>query len=372
MSETVRAPVATALIVAGGRGTRLQPLTHDTPKPLIPFCGGPFLEGVLVRLSRAGVRRVFLVVGADSHPFVALEPAAERLGIQLEAVPEPEPLDTAGGVRAVADRFDGPVLVLNGDILTDVDYADVGAAHVASGDDATIVLTRVVDTSSFGVAVIEDGRIIDFVEKPPPGTLPGHDTVNAGTYVLEPDVLLAHEEGRLSFERDVFPALLRRGGSINGHVWEGTWQDLGTPERYLAGHRHALDGDLHWPTLEEVTERSDGVRVAAGAEVHGDAALVAPVLVQRGARVAAGATVGPYAVVGQESEVDAGAVLEDSVLHDRVHIGADVVARSLIAAHDAVVETGVRIGHEVVIGPSQVVRSGEVLDDGERRPPPRG
>lgn len=372
MSESERAPVSTALIVAGGRGTRLQPLTHDTPKPLIPFCAAPFLEGVLIRLARAGVRRVFLVVGAETDPFRSLGPSAERLGLDLQAVPEPEPLDTAGGVRAVADQFDGPVLVLNGDILTDVDYAAVGAAHVGSGGDATIVLTRVEDTSSFGVAVIEDGRIVDFVEKPAPGSLLGHDTVNAGTYVLEPTVLRHHAPGRLSFERDVFPGLLERGRTINGYVWNGAWQDLGTPDRYLTGHRHALDRDLRWPTLEDVPERSPGVHVAAGASVDPTATLVAPVLLAPGARVDARAEVGPYVVLGQDVTVGEGARLRDAVLHERARVGADVEIRELVAAHDVVVEAGTSIGREVVLGPGEVVEAGDEVADGGRRPRPAG
>lgn len=367
----VRGAVTTALVVAGGRGTRLQPLTHDVPKPLLPFCGAPFLEGVVDRLADAGVTRVFLVVGADTAPFAALAPAARELGVALGTVPEEEPLDTAGGVRAVADRFDGPVLVLNGDVLTDLDYAAIAADHLASGADATLYVHPVADTSPYGVTVVEDGRISRFVEKPPPGTLPGHDLVNAGAYVIEPRVLLAHPQGRLSFERQVFPSLLERGGHVRPFVWEGVWADLGTPDRYRAGHRAVLDGELEWPSLRRLPERSAGVRVADGVEVAG-ATLVAPAVVLAGATVRAGATVGPHAVVGREAAVGAGAVVSDVVLHDGVEVGADVVATGLVAGHDARVESGAVIGRDVVLGSGEVVAAGETLVDGERRPPPRG
>lgn len=364
-------PIRDALIVAGGRGTRLQPLTRGLPKPLIPFCGAPFLEGVIRRVAAAGITHVHLIVGADTAPFESLRPLAQELGIVLTNVPEPEPLDTAGGVRAVAEGFDGPVAVLNGDILTDVDYAEVFARHRDTGADATIVLTEVDDTSSYGVAVRDGTEITRFVEKPEPGTLPGQNAVNAGTYVIEPEVVLAHPEGRLSFERDVFPGLLERGGRLEGYVWDGAWQDLGTPQRYLEGHRAALSGELRWPSLEDVAAGQDGIRISPGADVHGRAVVEGPVLVLAGTVVAAGATVGPSTVLGRDVGIAPGATVEGSVLHDGVRIGTDVVATGLIAASDARVEPGAKLGRGVVLGAGTVLGPGEELQDGERRPRPR-
>ncbi len=265
--------VREACIVAGGAGTRLRPLTATTPKPLLPFCGVPFLSGVIERLAVVGVDRVLLVVGADPTPFEVLRPAAEWLGVTVEVVPEPEPLDTAGGVRAALARVSGAFLVLNGDILTDVPLREVVTTHAASGADATIVLTRVEDTSSFGVCVRDGSRITAFVEKPAPGTLPGQDAVNAGTYVLEPAALERFPEGRLSFERQVFPGLVEAGRHVEGFVSDAVWADLGTPDRYLAGHRLALDGVLAWPPLDAIADRGGGVRVAPDAEVAPDATL---------------------------------------------------------------------------------------------------
>lgn len=358
-----------ALIVAGGRGTRLQPLTYDVLKPLVPFCGKPFLAGVIRRLNDAGVTRVHLVVGSETAPFDVLQPLAQQLGVELSYVPEPEPLDTAGGVRSVAEDLTGPVLVLNGDILTDVDYAAVAGRHVEADADATIVLTEVDDTSSYGVAVREGTRIVEFVEKPEPGSLPGHDTVNAGTYVIEPHVMLAHEPGRLSFERDVFPSLLARGGRIEGFVWDGVWQDLGTPERYRDGHRQALDGELGWPAVRDVPEREPGVRIADGAQVEASAQLVAPVLILDGARIGPGARVGPHAVVGARGRIGRDAEISGrAVLHDDVVIGDGVIAIGLIAGEAAEVQAGARLGRDVVLGGGEVVPAGDELEDEERRP----
>jgi mannose-1-phosphate guanylyltransferase len=364
--------VDTALIVAGGRGTRLQPLTHDLPKPLVPFCGEPFLAGVIRRLAASGVETVLLIVGAETEPFEMLRPLARRLGIRLETVAESEPLDTAGGVRSVAEDLPSPVLVLNGDILTSVDYAAVVRRHDESGADATIVLTRVEETSSFGVAVREGTRITRFVEKPDPGALPGHDTVNAGTYVLDPAALLHLPRGPLSFERDVFPSMLEDGAHIEGFVWDGVWQDLGTPERYREGHRLALVGDLDWPSVRDVDEVAAGVRVAAGAEIDAAAHLESPILILDRTRIAAEATVGPGAFVGTDCEIGAGAVVTGgAVLHGHVTLGDGVVARGLIAGEGACVESGAELGRDVVLGPGEVVRAGARVEDDERRPRPR-
>ncbi len=366
------APARDALIVAGGRGTRLQPLTEVTPKPLLPFCGAPFLSGVIRRLAAAGIERVLLVVGRDTAPFETLRADAERHGITLEMVTEDEPLDTAGGVRSVVDTLAGPFLVLNGDILTDVDYGAVVDRHREADADATIVLTRVQDTSSFGVCVRDGSRIVDFVEKPEPGTLPGQDAINAGTYVLEPHVLAGFDAGRLSFERQVFPGMVADGLHLEGVVHDGTWADLGTPERWREGHRQALRGALDWPTVSAVPDRGDGVRIAADAEVAADAELVGPVLVLPGASIGSGASVGPDVVLGPGASVGAGATVRDSVLFDRARIGEGVLADGLIAGVGARIDAGASLGQDVVLGDDVVVTSDATLVDGQRVPPAGG
>ncbi len=361
-----------ALVIAGGRGTRLQPLTYTRRKELLPLCGVPFLAGVVRRLADNGVDRLHLVVGADPSPFGTLEEHAGPLGVRVDAVTEPEPLDTAGGARSIAERLAGPTLVLNGDVLTDVDYAAVVDHHRRTGADTTIVLTEVEDTSSYGVAVRDGTRVRRFVEKPAPGTLPDERAVNAGTYVIEPEVLLSHPEGRLSFERDVFPALLAAGGHVEGVIWSGVWQDLGTPARYREGHRLALDGELDWPGLDEVPEVGPGVRIAASARVDGAATLHAPVLVLDGARIAPTATIGPHAVIGPGTTVAAGArVAGLSILHERVTIGEGVAAVGLIAGRGASVHAGAELGRDVVLGDGQSVPGDATVTDGERRPPRR-
>lgn len=358
--------VRDAMIVAGGAGTRLRPLTLTTPKPLLPFCGAPFLTGVIRRLAAVGVDRVLLVVGADTAPFDVLTEDAAAQGVQVEAVPEPVPLDTAGGVRAALDRVRGTFLVLNGDILTGVDLAAVTATHARARAAATLVLTRVEDTSTYGVCVREGTRIVDFVEKPAPGSLPGQDTVNAGTYVLEPDALARFPEGRLSFERTVFPDLVRAGAHVEGHVDDGVWADLGTPERFLQGHRLALDGQLAWPTLDDLPADASGVRRAEGVRVAPDAVLAGPALLLPGVRVEAGARIGPHAVLGRDVRVGARAEVADAVVFDGARLGEEAGVAGSLVGSGATVGDRARLAGDVVVGDGVVVAPGTVAPVGAR------
>ena len=362
--------VREAMIVAGGAGTRLRPLTDTTPKPLLPFCGEPFLAGVLVRLAEAGVRRVWLVVGDDPSPFMVLRPLARSHGMELEAVPEPEPLDTAGGVRSVIERCDGSVFVLNGDVLTDVDLGAVGRGHLDAGADATLVLTRVEDTSTFGVCVLDGDRVSGFVEKPPPGTLPGQDAINAGTYVLQPDAMLRFPQGRLSFEREVFPGLVSDGALVRGVVSDAVWADLGTPERYLEGHRLALAGSLRWPALMAVPPDGDGVHRQHDVEVADAARLQGPVLLGTGTTIASGAQVGPDVVLGAGCRIGAGAVISDSVLGAGTVVETGATVRGLVTGTAARVGEGVSVDGPVTLGDAAAVAPGSGLSPGTRIPAP--
>jgi mannose-1-phosphate guanylyltransferase len=343
--------VREAMIIAGGKGTRLRPLTLTTPKPLLPLCGEPFLSGVIRSLATIGVERVLLVVGAVTEPFESLRDDAAAVGVVVEIVPEPTPLDTAGGVRAALDQVTGTFLVLNGDILTGLDLTDLVAQHRSSGAAATLALTRVEDTSSFGVCVLDGQRIVDFVEKPEPGSLPGQDAVNAGTYVLEPEAMRRFAPGSLSFERTVFPELVAAGEHVHGVVSAAVWADLGTPERFLDGHRLVMDGAVPWPVTVEPLHDTASARRRSDIEVAASATIDGPVLLLPGAHVGTNARVGPYVVVGHGSRIGDGAQLRDTILFDGVEVGARARA------------TGCLVGHRAIIGPGVELDPGSVLGD---------
>jgi NDP-sugar pyrophosphorylase family protein len=371
MSDDPKGAPDTAMIVAGGRGTRLLPFTRITPKPMLPFCGAPFLAGVARRLATQGVRRVLLVVGADPTAFEPLVALLRPHGVDVSMVPEPTPLDTAGGVRLASLDVDRAFYVLNGDILTDLELAPLVAHHRREGAQATIALTRVEDTSAFGVCVRDGGRITDFVEKPAPGTLAGQDCINAGTYLLEPGVLEAFPTGPLSFERTVFPGLLAQGAVVAGHVAEGVWSDLGTPERFLAGQRLVLDGGVAWPPLDELAvDVASRVHVAVGARIDPAAVLEGPVVIGADVRIAAGAQVGPHTVLAEGVEVAQGARVVGSLVDAGTRIDERALVDSALVGSRAHVCSDAELAPLSVLGPEAEIAAGGRLAAGARLPDP--
>jgi mannose-1-phosphate guanylyltransferase len=322
-----------AVILAGGQGTRLRPLTDTLPKPLLPFMGEPYAAGLLRRLAVLDATRATFLVGQDVGPWRPLGELGAQFGIDVGIATEEVPLGTAGAARRLLNRgVDGAVLVCNGDILTDLDFAALLTAHGRTGAVASIALTRVPDTSAFGVVVCNaNGRVERFVEKPPPGTLPAN-TINAGTYVLEPDVFSSFPgDSPLSFEREVFPGLVASGATVLGYPSDAHWADLGTPERYLAGHRAVLEGSCRWPAAPEM-ERRDSVAVHRSAQVADDAKL------------------GPYVVIGPGCAVGDRARVRDTVLHEGVRIGAGAIVEGAILGPRSVVAARVRLRPGRVLG----------------------
>jgi mannose-1-phosphate guanylyltransferase len=338
-----------AVILAGGEGSRLRPLTDTRPKPLVPFMGAPFAVGLLMRLRDAGCDRATFLVGASVVPFAQLRTLGQRLGIVVELVAEESPLDTAGAVRRVLRGTSAPVLICNGDILTDMDYRALLAEHDRAGAVVTIALTQVDDPSSFGVVTTDDsGRITRFVEKPPAGESPA-DTVNAGTYVTDP---LAFDEfegdGPLSFERDVFPSLLEAGAVLHGAMLPAYWGDLGTPERLRAGHAAVLDGRCVWPSVADLRWQPPEAAVHSGAEIAGTA------------------TIDGGSVVGERVRVGERATVHGALLFDGAEVRKDARVDRAIVGPGAIVGAGAQVGVDAVVGDGARVADGATVPDGAR------
>jgi mannose-1-phosphate guanylyltransferase len=332
-----------AVVLVGGEGTRLRPLTLDRPKSMLPIAGRPFLLHFLDRLGAAGVERVILSCGY-------LPDAIQRVlgdglpgGPPVEYAIEPEPLGTAGAIRFAAEgRVGGePFLALNGDVLADADLGAVVRGHRASGARATIVLTPKDDPRRYGVVLTEgDGTVTAFREKPEPSPELGPPPywINAGAYVLDPDVLDLIPAGRtVSIEREVFPALVGRGlRAVRDH---GYFNDIGTPLSYLGANLDSLDGTAR----TAVGGHADLLLVAADARVDPAARLVPPVLVCAGATIDAEAAVGPHAVVGAGARVARGARVTRSVVHEHADVGVDG------RVSDAVIGTRARVSARAVV-----------------------
>ncbi|MEY2553102.1 MAG: mannose-phosphate guanylyltransferase [Ilumatobacteraceae bacterium] len=315
-----------AVVLVGGFGTRLRPLTLTTPKPMLPVGHVPIIERLVDNLAKGGVTDVTLALGFKSEPFVEAFPSGECNGITLHYAVEPEPLDTAGAIRFAAD-YSGiadTFVVANGDVLTDLDIGALVEFHRQHDAEATIHLIGVADPSSFGVVVVdENGRVVRFVEKPAPGTEPSNQ-INGGTYVLEPSVLERIPAGRkVSIERVVFPEIVEAGG-LFAMVTDDYWIDAGNPELYRRANLDLLDGSR----LDHSC-----VAVHAGADVD-PSASVECAIVGEGATIGARAVVSnsvvlPDAVVGHD------AVVANSVVMGRIGEGASVVD-SVIGLHGRV------------------------------------
>ncbi len=311
-----------AVVLVGGEGTRLRPLTETIPKPLLPLMERASLHHVLDHLARHGVHEVVLsssYLEAAFHAFIE-----ERRGDPIITwITEAEPLGTGGAIVNALEALatDEPFFALNGDILTDLDLAAMLAFHRERGATATIALTHVDDARPFGLVPIEaDGRVVEFREKPQE-LVPGD--INAGTYVLEPPALAGWPRGdEVSIERQIFPSLIGDGRPLYGFVSDAYWLDIGTPQKYLQAHFDILEG-----------------------KVNGEPAYAAPCIASS-ANVDLRAHLGRWVVVGEGASVGADAQIDDSVLHA-----------------GAVVEAGARVVGSI-LGPRSVVGAGATLTDG--------
>ena len=330
-----------AVILVGGMGTRLRPLTLSAPKPMLPTAGVPFLTHLIGRIREAGVTHIVLGTSYRAEVFESYFGDGARFGVELEYVVESEALGTGGGIGNVAPalRADN-IMIFNGDVLSGADLPALLAAHDRTAADVTLYLTRVADPRAFGCVPTEaDGRVTAFLEKDPN---PVTDQINAGAYVFRRAVVDMIPKGRpVSVERETFPELLSAGARVFGHLDTGYWRDLGTPADFVAGSADLVRGVAPSPALPgrpgeflaldgaDVSPHAvvtGGSAIGAGCVIAAEAAVEGSVLFD-GARIEAGAVV-RRSVVGFGALVGKGAVVEDSVIGDRAVIGAGVELRS--------------------------------------------
>jgi NDP-sugar pyrophosphorylase family protein len=362
-----------AVVLVGGEGTRLRPLTLTTPKPLLPIVNQPFLERQLVWLADHGVDEVVLSMGYLPDAFHAHfrdESGADTFrGMRLQYAVEDEPLGTAGAIRFAADGMDERFIVCNGDVLTGLDLSAMVEFHDEREAEVTIALTRVEDPSAFGVVpTAPDGAVIAFVEKPAPGSAPS-DWINAGTYILEPEFLdRIPPRLNVSVERETFPRLLQQPGGLFGFRTDAYWLDIGTPEKYLQAHLDVLQGSVGRPPTPGARELSEGIWTQGDAIIDPGATVLAPTLLGHGARVQSGARV-RGSVLGEDTVVEQGAVLDGAVLHARARVQHDSTVEHSVVGQDSVVRPDVTLTGHTLVGPEVTVSSGTRLSSG-RMPAP--
>lgn len=355
-----------ALILVGGHGTRLRPITLTLPKPVVPLVDRPFLRYMIDWLARHGVDDIVMACGFLPDQLRATFGDQIPGGPRLRYVEEPEPRGTAGAIKFASDLLDDRFFALNGDSLTDLDLTALLERHVSSGARGTLGLYPVDDPTAFGlVRRHEDGEILEFLEKPDPAEI-DTDEVSAGAYVLEKEVLdLVPPDRDVSIEREVFPRLV--GDGLYSLRLEGYWMDIGTPERYLDACWDILGRRVESEPGSKVDE--DGRYVAADARVEGSATIAGTTFVEADAVIGANATIGPRAVIGAGAEVGGGATIESSALHAACRIGSGASVAGAILASGVVVEDGAVVPDGSVVGAGATITAEARLEPGARIQP---
>lgn len=352
-----------AVIMAGGEGTRLRPLTSNCPKPMLPLANRPMMEHIVTLLKQHGIDEIVVTVAFLANQIRTYFGDGSEYGVRMVYATEDSPLGTAGSVRNAMDELDETFLVISGDVLTDIDLGKILAFHEEKQALATIGLVAVENPLEFGIVITrEDGSIERFLEKPTWGQV-FSDTINTGIFVLEPEIFDHIPEGRpVDFSSEVFPALLEAGKPLYGAVAEGYWEDVGTLESYVSAHKDVMDGRVQVDVPG--FELGRGVWLGEGADLHPEAKVEGFAIIGENCRVEAGARIGDYTVLGGNVRVRGDADLERSVVHDNAYLAEGVRLRGAVIGRASDLRRGARcddgsvVGDECFIGENAHVTSG--------------
>jgi mannose-1-phosphate guanylyltransferase len=345
-----------AILLAGGQGTRLRPLTLGTPKPVVPIFNRPFLAYQLDLVAAVPeIDEVVLSLNYQPDRIEQVLGDGSRFGARIRYAVEPAPLGTGGAIKFAAGSTGDTVVVFNGDVLTSIDLAAVIRLHRERRARATIVLTPIDDPSAYGLVETDaEDNVRRFLEKPKPEDVTTRN-INAGVYVLEPDTFDRIPDGvPWSIERGYFPSLVERGETFVAYLYEGYWIDIGTPEKYRQVHHDIMSGRFAAaPFLESPDRRV----ISDRARLHADASVDGPCFIDDGAVIEAGARILSNSVIGRDCQVGAGATIDGAILWPGCRVGAD---SSLVGA---LVGRGCVLGAHVTLGPSAMLGDATVLTD---------
>ena len=352
-----------AVIMAGGEGTRLRPLTSNAPKPLLPLVNKPMMEHIVDLLRTHGFDDIVVTVAFMANAIRTYFGDGSEFGVKMVYATEETPLGTAGSVRNAMEHLDERFLVISGDVLTDIDLGAILAFHDEHDAMATIGLVHVENPLEFGIVITrEDGAIERFLEKPTWGQV-FSDTINTGIFVLEPEIFDYIEPDRpVDFSGEVFPALLADGKPLFGAIADGYWEDVGTLEAYVRAHKDMLDGavEVNVPGFE----MSDGVWLGEGAEIHPEAVIHGPAVIGDNCRIEARAKIGQYTVLGANVRVRSEAQLDRTVVNDNAYLGEAVRLRGTVVGRACDFRKGVRSEEGVVVGDECFVGEEALLSAG--------
>ena len=346
-----------AVVLAGGLGTRLRPLTLNTPKPIVPIFDRPFLHQQIELLRQLpDIDEIILSLNYQPEAIERVVGDGSDLGIHIRYVVEPTPLGTGGAIKYACRGVQGTVIVFNGDVLTDTVLGAVVALHQDRQARATIVLTPVENPSAYGLVETDDeGNVTQFLEKPNPDEITC-DTINVGIYVLDTDTFdRIPDATNWSIERQFFPSLVERGETFVAHVDRSYWLDIGTPDTYVQAHRDIMAGRCR--AYPFAGRQGQDPLVSPDATVSATAQLEAPCFVAGGARIEAGARVAAHTVVGRDCVIGADAIVEAGILWPRTTLGPGAVVTDAILGHDVRIDAHARVGAGAVIGDGSVITS---------------
>ena len=339
-----------AILLAGGKGTRLRPLTIHTPKPIVPIFNRPFLHYQIDLLRQVPeIDEVILSLNYQPRRVEDVFGDGSDIGIKIRYVVEPAPLGTAGAVKYAGDRLTESVVVFNGDVLTQIDLGALIALHRERRARATIVLTPVDNPTAYGLVETDpDGNVRRFIEKPRPEDITTNH-INAGIYVLEPDTFdRIPSDVPWSIERSYFPSLIERKETFVAHVYDDYWIDIGTPENYMQVHWDIMDG-----RYQSEPFRSFGgsrISIAEDAKVEEGATIEGPCFIDEGVLVKAGARIGPYSVIGRQCLIEEEALIEGSILWQDTRISQNAVVRNSVLGRHCHIGRGVLVEGGAVLG----------------------
>jgi NDP-sugar pyrophosphorylase family protein len=346
--------VIKALILAGGKGARLRPLTLHTPKPIVPLANIPFLFFLIDHIKRPGITEIILSLSYQPRKISEIFGDGMKYGVTMRYTHEDLPRGTAGAFKAVENLIDDTTVVLNGDILTDIDLLDVIRFHREHGAAVTVVVARVMNPAGYGlVESLPDGRVVRFLEKPPEDEITG-DTINAGIYVLEPSILgRIPGDGPQSFERELFPALLREGVPFYAYLNRGYWQDIGSPQKYLEATYGIISGRMRLPAYPQRAcppndwEKKQ-VSLDACSILDGGCVIKPGVMIEN-------------SVLGADCRIEEGALIKDSVVWSGTRIRPHARIERSIVGRQCHVGEGTRLRPGVVLGDKTTVTDFSIL-----------
>ncbi len=348
-------PKLKAVILVGGPGLRLRPLTEDRPKSVVPVLNRPAMEHTFVYLRQYGIEDIILAMNYLPDIIKDYFGDGSRCGIRLTYCLEKEPLGTAGAVKNAAAYLDGTLLVMNGDTFTDLNLADMLIFHKEKKARATISLTWVDDPSAFGVVETNSRQKVKrFIEKPPLAEVTTH-WINAGTYILEPEVLQRIPANtHYMFERGLFPSLLEAGEPVYGYPYQGFWLDMGSPGKYFSLNMDLLMSKVRIPLISPVEWVKYGISYGTDVTLDPSASIMPPVIIGDGCRIGSGVRIKGPVIMGRDCRLDDGVVVENAILWDNIIIGANARLAHCIVSSRAVID-GSRDVVDCIVTPSHTV-----------------